>query len=56
MTDLEITTKANSTLVIGGVQYSAKSFWVNQTLVLRINICDKNPPLSKAGKPIADIL
>jgi len=34
---------ANSTLAIGGVSSSLDSFVVNQSLVLRINICAEKP-------------
>jgi hypothetical protein len=37
-------TAYNSGLAKVEVQYSADSFVVNQTLVLRINICGKTPP------------
>jgi hypothetical protein len=34
----------------GGYSASYDSFVVKQTVVLRINICDKNPPLRQAAK------
>jgi len=37
------------------VQFSADTFVVNQTLVLRINICGKNRHLRQAGKTLAGI-
>jgi len=40
----------NTGLAKVAVQYSADTFVVNQTLVLRINICAKNPPLRQAPK------
>jgi len=40
----------NSTFSIGGVSSSADNFVVIEILVLRINICDKNPPLRQAAK------
>jgi hypothetical protein len=41
---------ANSGLAKVAVQSSADSFVVNQTLVLRINICGKNRHLRQAAK------
>jgi len=41
---------ANTGLAKVAVQCSADSFVVNQTLVLRINICDENPALRVAAK------
>jgi len=41
---------ANSGLAKVAVQRSADSFVVNQTLVLRINICGKNRHLRQAAK------
>jgi len=43
-------TAANSGLAKVAVQCSADSFVVNQTLVLRINICGKNRHLRQAAK------
>jgi len=40
----------NSTYKKLAVQYSANTFVVNQTLVLRINICGKNRQLLVAAK------
>jgi hypothetical protein len=40
----------NSTYKKLAVQYSADTFVVNQTLVLRINICGKNRQLLVAAK------
>ena len=40
----------NSTYKKLAVQYSADTFVVNQTLVLRINICGKNRHLRQAAK------
>jgi len=34
----------------GGFSASYDSFVVQQTVVLRINICDENPPLRQAAK------
>jgi hypothetical protein len=42
----------NSTFAIGGVQCSADTLVVNQSLVLRINICGKNPAHRKSAKPL----
>ncbi len=39
---------ANTGLAKVSVQCSADTFVVNQSLVLRINICGENPPLRKA--------
>jgi len=44
------TPTANSTYKKVAVQCSADSFVVNQTLVLRINICGKNRQLLIAAK------
>ena len=38
----------NSTFAIGGVSCSADTFVVNQSLVLRINICGENRHLRQA--------
>jgi hypothetical protein len=43
-------TAANSTYKKLAVQFSADTFVVNQTLVLRINICGKNRQLLVAAK------
>jgi len=43
-------TPYNSGLAKVAVQCSADTFVVNQTLVLRINICDKNRHLRQAAK------
>jgi hypothetical protein len=40
----------NSTFAIGGVSYSADSFVVAESFVLRINICGKNPAHRKSAK------
>jgi len=46
----ERTTAHNSGLAKVAVQCSADTFVVNQTLVLRINICSKNRHLRQAAK------
>jgi len=46
-------TAANSTYKKLAVQYSADTFVVNQTLVLRINICGKNRQLLVAANRYA---
>lgn len=46
----ERTTTANSGFAIGGVSYSADTFVVGSTVVLRINICGKMPAHRKAAK------
>jgi len=38
----------------GGFSASYDSFVVNQTFVLRINICGENPPLRQAAKRYAE--
>jgi hypothetical protein len=43
---------ANTGLAKVAVQCSADTFVVNQTLVLRINICGENPPPSPSRNPI----
>jgi len=43
------TAATNGTYPKGWVSCSADTFVVNQTLVLRINICVKNPPLRQAA-------
>ncbi len=40
----------NSTFAIGGVSYSADSFVVTESSVLRINICSKKPAHRKSAK------
>jgi len=51
-------TAANSGFAIGGVSYSADTFVVGSTVVLRINICGKMPAHRKAAnryqKPVDD--
>jgi len=42
----------NSGLAKVAVQFSAETFMVNQTLVLRINICSKNRHLRQAAKRV----
>jgi hypothetical protein len=46
----------NSGLAKVAVSFSADTFAVNQTLVLRINISAKNRHLRQAAKPLCDIL
>ena len=41
---------ANTGLIKVAVQYSADTFMVNQSLVLRINICGENRHLRQARK------
>lgn len=48
MTDEQITTTANSGLAKGGVSCFVETFVVNQTFVLRMNFCGKNPALRQA--------
>ena len=48
-TEIEART-ANTGLAKVAVQYSADTFVVNQTLVLRINICGENRHLRQARK------
>jgi len=50
MTTERRTTTANSGLAKVAVSFSADTFVVNQTLVLRINICGKNRHLRQAAK------
>jgi len=50
MLDGQKTTTANSTYNKLAVQCSADTFVVNQTLVLRINICGENRQLLVAAK------
>lgn len=54
MTTTERKTTANSTFEIGGVSFSADSFVVAESSVLRINICAKNPAYRKSAKCYAD--
>ena len=56
MTEGQKTTTANSGLAKGGVSCSADSFVVNQSLVLRINICGENPRTSPILFPLYAIL
>ena len=49
----EINTAANSTFAIGGISYSADSFVVAESFVLRINISGKNPAHRKSAKRYA---
>jgi len=49
LTRQEISPAANSTYKKLAVQYSADTFVVNQTLVLRINICGANRQLLVAA-------
>lgn len=49
MTDEQITTTANSGLAKGGVSCFVETFVVNQTFVLRMSFCGKNPALRKAA-------
>ena len=46
----ESTATANTGLAKVAVQFSADTFVVNQSLVLRINICGKNRHLRQARK------
>jgi len=41
---------ANSTFAIGGALFSADSFVVKESAVLRINICAKKPAHRKSAK------
>ena len=51
MTNREKSTAAtNSTFAIGGVSCSEDSFVVNESFVLRINICGKKPAHRKSAK------
>ena len=43
----------NSTFAIGGVSFSADSFVVRESAVLRTNICGKNPAHRKSAKRYA---
>ena len=40
----------NSTFAIGGASYSADSLVIDESSVLHINICDKNPAHRKSAK------
>jgi hypothetical protein len=42
--------RLNSTFAIGGVSFTADSFMVAESLVLRINICGENRHLRQARK------
>lgn len=44
------TTGYNSTFAIGGVSFSADSFVVKESSVLRMNICAKKPAHRKSAK------
>jgi len=46
---MQVITTANSGLAKVAVPFSADTFVVNQTLVLRINICGKNRHLRQAA-------
>jgi len=50
---MERTPAGNSSLAKLAVQCSADTFVVNQTLVLRINICGKNRQLLESAKRYA---
>ena len=50
MTTEKRTTTANSGLAKGGVSCIVETFVVNQTFVLRMNFCAKNPALRQAAK------
>ena len=56
MTDEQRTTTANSGLAKGGVSCIVETFVVNQTFVLRMNFCAKNPALRQAAKRWQKIL
>lgn len=43
----------NSTFAIGGISYSADSFVVAESSVLRINICGENPAHRKSANRYA---
>jgi hypothetical protein len=47
---------ANSTFAIGGVSFSADSFVVAESSVLRMNICGKNPAHRKSANRCAACL
>lgn len=40
----------NNTFAIGGVSFSADSFVVTESAVLRMNICAEIPPIAKSAK------
>ena len=54
MTEGQKTTTANSGLAKGGVSCIVETFVVNQTFVLRMNFCAKNPAIAKPQTVIAD--
>ena len=56
MRQAEIKTTPNTGLAKVAVQCSAATFVVNQSLVLRINICDENRHLRQARKRWQKIL
>lgn len=56
MTDEQITTTANSDLAKGGVSCFVETFVVNQTFVLRMNFCGKNPALRQAATRCASLM
>lgn len=47
---------ANSRFAKGGISCSTDSFGVNESLVLRINICAKKPARTPSPKPLSVIL
>jgi hypothetical protein len=49
-TDEKRTTGYNSTFAIGGLLCSTDTFVLAESLVLRINICGKNPAHRKSAK------
>jgi hypothetical protein len=55
MTTTEIRAAHNRRLAKVAVQCSAESFVVNQSLVLRINICGENRHLRQAPKRYASL-
>jgi len=55
-TTTERTPAPNRRLAKVAVQCSADTFVVNQSLVLRINICGENRHLRQAAEPLAEIL
>jgi len=46
---------ANSTFAIGGVSFSADSFVVTESSVLRINICAEKPAHRKSANRYAQV-
>lgn len=50
---VDIITVPNSTFAIRGVSFSADSFVVNESSVLRMNVCAKKPAHRKAAKHYA---